>query len=62
MVLPASFWFYNVIKTIGKTEKEDETFVRKTEEKQNSVFIMTYVAGKGTAFPVNLELEGESFE
>ena len=58
-----ALWFYNVIKTMDKRIKEDDTFLRKkTEEKQNSVTIMISVDGKGTVFPVKLKLEGESFE
>ena len=44
-------------------EKEEETFLKKKiEEKLNSVIIMTPVDGKGTVFPANLKLDGESFE
>ena len=46
-----------------RKKKEKETFLRKkTEEKQNSVTIMTSVDGKEVVFPVKLKLEGESFE
>ena len=55
--------FYNVIKTICKRKKEDDTFLRrKTEQKQNSVTIMMSVDEKGRAFPVKLKLEEELFE
>ena len=43
-----------------KRKKEDDTFLRKkAEEKQNSANKMISVDGKGTAFPVNLKLQGE---
>ena len=35
---------------------------KKTEEKENRATIMISVDGKGTAFPVKLELQGEQFE
>ena len=58
-----AIWFYNVIKTMGKGKEKDGTYVRKkAEEKQNIVTIMISVVGKGTAFPVKLKLEEESFE
>ena len=41
-------------------KKEDDTFLRKkAEEKQNSANIIISVDGKGTAFLVNLKLQGE---
>ena len=44
-----------------KTKKEDDTFLRKkSEEEQNSATIIISVDGKGTAFPVELKLQGES--
>ena len=44
-----------------KRKKEDDTFLtkKKTEEKENRATIMISVDGKGTAFPVKLELQGE---
>ena len=48
---------------MGKGKEKDGTYVRKkAEEKQNIVTIMISVVGKGTAFPVELKLEEESFE
>ena len=56
-------WFYNVIERMGKRKKEDDTFLRKKQKKnQNSVTIMISVVGKGTVFSVSLKLEGELFE
>ena len=39
-----------------------EQYNKKAEEKQNSATIMISVDGKGTDFPVKLNLQGESFE
>ena len=44
-------------------KKKDGTFLRKkTDEKQNTATAMTSVDGKGTAFPMKLKLQGESFK
>ena len=44
-----------------KKNKMRQFWVKKTEGKQNSVTIMISADGKGAHFPVNLQLEQESF-
>ena len=57
------FLFYNFIKKMGKGKKENDTFLKKkVEEQQNSATAMISVDGKGTIFPMKLNLHGESFE
>ena len=46
---------------MGKRQKENDSFIRKkAEEKQNTTMIS--VDGKGTVFPMQFKLQGESFE
>ena len=48
---------------MGKRKKENDSFLRKkAEEKQNSATTMISVDGKGTVFPMQFKLQGESFE
>ena len=47
---------------MGKRKKENDSFLRKkAEEKQNSATTMISVDGKGTVFPMQFKLQGESF-
>ena len=54
--------FCNVIKTMRKRKKENDTFLRKRSEEKNSFNIITSVDGKERLFPVKLRLEEESFQ
>ena len=48
---------------MGKGKKENDTFLKKkVEEQQNSATTMISGDGKGTIFPMKLNLHGESFE
>ena len=47
---------YSFIKELGKREKEDDTFLKKTDDKENGATIMISVDEKGTVFPVKLKL------
>ena len=47
---------YNFIKKLAKREKEDDTFLKKTDDKENGATIMISVDKKGTVFPVKLKL------
>ena len=56
--LVLQFYFKN-----GQNKKENDTFLKKeAKEKKNSATTMISVDGKGTVFPMKLELQGESFE
>ena len=56
--LVLQFYFKN-----GQNKKENDTFLKKeAKEKENSATTMISVDGKGTVFPMKLELQGESFE
>ena len=50
-----------LFKQWAKNE-DDDTFLWKKKQKQNSVTIMTSGDGKGTISSVKLKLKGESFE
>ena len=47
----------------GQKKKENDNFLKKkAEEKQNSATTITSVDGKEIVFPMQLKLQGESFE
>ena len=46
----------------GQKKKMIPFLGKQSGEKQNSATIIISVEGKGTAFPVKLKLQGESFE
>ena len=60
--------FYTLVlqffqQKIGKTKREDDTFLRKkTEEKQNGATAIASVNGKGEVVPMKLKLQEELFE